>query len=173
MTREDKNNSIQELTTKLNNSKHFYLADTSELNAEVTSHLRRRCFEQDVKLLVVKNTLLKKALENCEGNYEELYELLKNSTSIMFCEHSNVPAKLIKEFRKQYDKPILKGAFVEESIYIGDDQLDALVSIKSKEELIAEIIALLQSPAKHVISSLQSAGSSLSGIVQKLSEKEG
>jgi large subunit ribosomal protein L10 len=171
MTREEKNIVIQDLTDRLNSAKHFYLADTSELNAEVTSQLRRKCFEQDVKLLVVKNTLLKKALENCEGEYDELFELLKNSTSIMFCESSNAPAKLIKEFRKEYDKPILKGAFVEESIYIGDDQLDALVSIKSKEELIADVIALLQSPVKNVISSLQSAGGSLSGILQTLSEK--
>ena len=173
MTREEKNIIIQELTEKLNDTKHFYLADTSELNAEVTSQLRRKCFEREVNLIVVKNTLLKKAFENSEGNFEELYGLLKNSTSIMFCESNNTPAKLIKEFRKQYSKPILKGAFVEESIYIGDDQLDALVSIKSKEELIADVIALLQSPAKNVISSLQSAGGKLAGILQTLSEKEG
>jgi large subunit ribosomal protein L10 len=148
------------------------LTDISELNAEKTSSLRRACFEQDIKLTVVKNTLLKKAMEKAELEYDELYEVLKGSTSIMFTEVGNQPAKLIQEFRRSNDKPILKGAFVEEGCYIGDDQLDALINVKSRDELVADIIALLQSPAKNVISALQSGGSILHGVLETLSERE-
>jgi large subunit ribosomal protein L10 len=172
MNREDKNRIIDDLTESISQAKHFYLTDTSELNAETTSKLRRACFEKDIKLVVVKNTLLKKALEKFDGKYDGLYGALKTSTSIMFTEVNNVPAKLIKEFRKANAKPLLKAAFVEESIYVGDDQLDALSSIKSKEELIGDIVLLLQSPAKNVLSALQSGGSKLAGIVKTLSEKE-
>ena len=172
MRKEEKNIIIEDLTEKLKNAKHFYLADISDLNAADTSNLRRKCFESDIQLIVVKNTLLKKALEQTEGEFSDLFDVLKNSTSIMFSETGNVPAKLIKEFRKTKERPILKAAFVEESIYIGDDQLDALVNIKSKFELIGDIILLLQSPVKNVVSSLQSGGNTLSGILKTLSEKE-
>lgn len=172
MKKEDKNKIIDSLIEKLSTYKNFYLADISALDAAKTSALRRKCFEKQIKLEVVKNTFLKKALERIEGNYEELYGVLNYSTSIMFSESNNGPAKLIKEFRKTNDKPILKGAFVEEAVYIGDNQLDALVNLKSKNELIGDIIGMLQSPAKNVVSALQSSGGKLSGIVKTLSERE-
>lgn len=173
MKREDKNLLIEKLTEQINQYPHFYLADTSELNAENTSKLRRLCFEKQVKLVVVKNTLLRKALEKTEKfDFSPLYDTLKGATSVMFCETGNVPAKLIKEFRKTQPKPVLKAAYVEESIYLGEDQLDVLASLKSKDELIGDIIHLLQSPAKNVVSSLQSAGQTLSGVIKTLSEKE-
>ena len=171
MRKEDKNIIINELTEQLNASKHFYLADISNLNAADTSSLRRKCFEKDIKLRVVKNTLLRKALEKSEGSYDELYDVLKNSTSIMFTETGNVPAKLIKEFRKTKDRPVLKAAYVEECIYIGDELLDTLVNLKSRDELIGDIILLLQSPMKNVVSSLQSGGQKITGILKTLSEK--
>lgn len=172
MTREEKHTIIDSLTESITSENHFYLADTSELNAADTSLLRRKCFEKNIRLLVVKNTLLKKALEKAEGEYDELYPVLKDSTSIIFSEIGNVPAKLIKEFRKKHEKPIMKAAFVEESVYIGDDQLDVLSSLKSKEELIADVIALLQSPMKTVMSQLQSGGQTLVGVLKTLAEKE-
>ena len=172
MKREDKDQIIESLIEKLSNYKNFYLADISELNAADTSALRRVCFEKEIKVEVVKNTLLKKALERTEGSFDELYGILKNSTSIMFSETSNGPAKMIKEFRKSHPKPILKAAYVEESVYVGDTQLDALVNIKSKYELIGDLIGLLQSPAKNVVSALQSGGGKLAGIVKTLSERE-
>jgi len=171
MTREEKNQAIDALTEKLNNANIFYLADIAGLNAESSSKLRRSCFSNNIQMEIVKNTLLKKALEKAEGDYEELYDILKGNTSVMFAEQGNVPAKLIKDFRKKSEKPVLKGAFIEEAIYIGDDNLEFLVSIKSKEELIGEIIGLLQSPAKNVVSALQSSGGTLAGIVKTLSEK--
>ena len=172
MIKEDKDKIIASLVEKIDTYKNFYLADISELNAEDTTALRRKCFEKQIKLEVVKNSLLKKALENCKGNYEELYGILKSPTSIMFAEGGNVPAKLIKEFRKKHKKPILKAAYVEECIYIGDNQVDALINIKSKYELIGDVIGILQSPAKNVISALQSSGGKLAGIVKTLSERE-
>lgn len=172
MTRDEKNQLIDNLAQQLSEAKHFYLANIADLNAEQSGKLRRKCFEKDIKLIVVKNTLLKKALEKIEGDYEELYPVLKENTSIMFTETGNLPAKLIKELRKEWEKPILKGAFVEESIYVGDEQLDALASIKSKEELIGDVVMLLQSPAKNVISALQSGGHTLAGIIKTLQEKE-
>lgn len=172
MKKEDKNKIIDSLIEKLSMYKNFYLADISSLNAAKTSALRRKCFEKQIKLEVVKNTFLRKALERAEGNFDELYEVLNYSTSIMFSESNNGPAKLIKEFRKTSDKPVLKAAFVEEAVYIGDNQLDALVNLKSKNELIGDIVGMLQSPAKNVISALQSSGGKLSGIVKTLSERE-
>jgi len=172
MNRDEKNRIIDNLTDSISQARHFYLTDISDLNAETTSKLRRACFEKDITLVVVKNTLLQKALEKFEGKYEELYGALKDSTSIMFSDVNNVPAKLIREFRKTSLKPVLKAAYVEESIYIGDDQLDALSGIKSKEELIGDLVLLLQSPARNVLSALQSGGSKLAGIVKTLSEKE-
>ncbi len=163
---------IDSLVEQINSSNHFYLADISDLNAADTSDLRRKCFKQDVKLVVVKNTLLRKALEKSEKDTEELYEILKGNTSVMFTENANVPAKLIKEFRKKRKKPLLKGAYVEESVYIGDDQLDALIAVKSKNELIADVIAMLQSPMQTVLSQLQSGGNILHGVLKTLEEKK-
>ena len=171
MKREEKDIIVNNLVDQLNGSPHFYLADASELNAEATSLLRRKCFESKIKMLVVKNTLLKRALEKTEYQVEELYDVLKGATAVMFTETGNAPAKLIKEFRKKFEKPILKGAYVEESVYVGDDQLESLVNVKSKEELIGDVIALLQSPAKKVISQLQSGGNILSGVLKTLSDK--
>lgn len=163
---------IDSLTEQINSYNHFYLADISNLNASDTSTLRRTCFKQEVKLIVVKNTLFRKALEKSVKNTEELYDTLKGNTSVLFCEDGNVPAKLIKEFRKKYNRPLLKAAFVEESIYIGDDQLDLLISIKSKNELVADLVSLLQSPVAKVISQLQSGGNIIHGVLKTLSEKE-
>lgn len=171
MRKEEKNQLIDSITEQLNSNNTIYLADTSELNAEDTSNLRRLCFKQDIKLVVVKNTLLKRAMENSEKDLEELYEALVGPTSLMFSEASNAPAKLIKDFRKKADRPALKGAYIEEVSYLGDDQLETLVNIKSKNELIADVIALLQSPAKNVISGLQSGGQALTGILTTLAEK--
>ena len=172
MTRDEKNAIIDNLAERINETNHFYLTDISELNAAETSLLRRKCHERNINLLVVKNTLLIKALEKAEGSYDELTDIIKDATSIIFTETGNVPAKLIKEFRKQHDRPILKAAFVEESIYIGDEHLETLSSLKSKEELIADIIMLLQSPVKKVISQLQSGGQTLTGVLSTLAEKE-
>jgi large subunit ribosomal protein L10 len=172
MRRDEKNAIIDSLTQKIKEYDHFYLTDIAQLNAADTSDLRRKCFENDIKLIVVKNTLLKRALEQSEGNYEELYSVLKDTTSIMFANTGNTPAKLIKEFRKAHGKPVLKGAYVQESVYLGDNMLDALVSIKTKNELIGDIILLLQSPAKNVISALQSGGNKLHGVLETLSKRE-
>lgn len=173
MRKEDKKVLIDSLAQKLEETNNFYITDIAELNAEDTSNLRRLSFKNDIKVVVVKNTLLKKAMDSVDKDYSELYPTLVGNTAIMFTEAGNAPAKMIKEFRKKKDKPLVKGAYIEETVYIGDDQLDFLVSIKSKDELIADIVALLQSPAKNVISSLQSGGSALSGILKTLSEKEG
>lgn len=173
MTREEKSIVIEELTAQLTENTNIYLADISGLNAGATSNLRRACFKANVKLAVVKNTLLAKAMVASDKDFGDLPSILKGNTSIMYSETGNAPAKVIKAFRKKSDKPLLKGAFIEEAIYIGDDQLDVLVDIKSREELIGDIIALLQSPAKNVISALQSGSRKLSGILKTLSQKEG
>jgi len=149
----------------------LYLTDIAGLNAAQTSALRRACFKAGIKLSVVKNTLLAKAMEASGTDYGVLKDILKGNTSLMFSESGNAPAKVIKEFRKKSDKPMLKGAFVEEAIFVGDDQLDILTALKSKEELIGEIITLLQSPTKNVVSALQSGGGKLSGILKTLSER--
>ena len=156
MRKEEKVKIVEELKEKLVQYNHFYLTDISTLNALDTGKLRRKCFASDIKLMVVKNTLLKKALETSEGKFESLYDVLKDSTSIMFSDTGNSPAKVIKDFRKTSKRPVLKAAFVEESIYIGDENVETLAMLKSKEELIGDIIALLQSPAKNVLSALQS-----------------
>lgn len=173
MTREEKSKVIKELTAQLAESSNFYLTDISGLNAGTTSALRRACFKANVQLSVVKNTLLEKAMEASDKDFGDLPSTLKGNTSVMYSETGNAPAKVIKAFRKKSEKPFLKGAYIEEAVYIGDDQLDLLVDIKSKEELIGEIIGLLQSPAKNVVSALQSGGSKLSGIIKTLSQKEG
>ena len=172
MKKEEKYQIIESLSEKLKNSDFFYLTDTSELDVETINKLRRLCFKKEVSLQVVKNTLLKKAMEKSEKDFEPLYDVLKGATSIMFADAGNVPARLIKEFRKTSPKPIVKGAYIQEAYYIGDSQLEALSNIKSKDELLGDLIGLLQSPAKNVISALQSGGNILAGVVKTLSEKE-
>lgn len=172
MNKEQKNDLIGELTETLQNSGVVYLADTSELTVEATNALRRECFKNNVSLQVVKNTLLEKAMERVEGKvYGELVDVLAGPTSLMISEAGNAPAKVIKAFRKKHEKPILKGAWVDEAIFMGDEQVDTLVALKSREELIGEIIGLLQSPAKNVISSLKSPAGALAGILQTLEER--
>ncbi len=171
MKKLEKDQFIDSLAEQLKAANTFYLTDTSALNADATSRLRRTCFKRNVQLKVVKNTLLRKAMERSGKEFNEFFPILHGDTSIMFAEIANDPAKLIKEFRRTSPKPILKGAYVEETIYLGDDQLDALVQLKSRLELIGDLIGLLQSPAKNVISALQSGGNKLSGIVKTLSEK--
>ncbi|MFV9482778.1 MULTISPECIES: 50S ribosomal protein L10 [unclassified Christiangramia] len=173
MTREEKSQVIEDLTAQLAGFQTIYLADISGLDAGSTSNLRRACFKADVKLSVVKNTLLAKAMEASDKDFGELPTVLKGNTSILLSETGNAPAKVIKDFRKKSDKPLLKGAFVEEAIYVGDDYLETLVNIKSKEEVIGDIIGLLQSPAKNVVSALKSGGGKIAGILKTLSEKEG
>ena len=171
MRKEEKQTNIEQIVATIKDYGHFYLTNTASLNAAKTSDLRRECFKQDIKLLVVKNTLLQKALESFDTDFSPLYGSLKGSTSVMFSNVANAPAILIKDFRKKDEIPALKAAYAEESFYIGEDQLDALIHIKSKNELIGEVIGLLQSPAKNVISALQSGGSTLHGVLTTLSER--
>lgn len=172
MTKEEKAKYIDELAAELSQAGIFYLTDTSELTVEAINQLRRRCFQANIKLRVVKNTLLQKAFERIDGkDYSELSQVLAGPTSIMFAEVGNLPAKIIKDFRKKSEKPLLKGAFIDEAIFIGDNQLDALVSLKSKEELLGEIVGLLQSPAKNVISALKGQGGKIAGILKTLEER--
>ena len=172
MTKEEKNQFIDVLDKSIQENSNFYLADISGLSAKDSSNLRRLCFKREVSLQVVKNTLLKKALERNDSSFEELYDVLKGNTSIMFTDTANAPAKVIKEFRKKHDKPVFKAAHLDASFYIGEEYLDTLSELKSKKELISEIVALLQFPVKNVISSLQSGSSKLSGIVKTLAERE-
>jgi len=173
MTKEQKNEAIEQLTVDLASANIFYIADTSQLDADATSKLRRTCYKNDISLKIVKNTLLQKAMERVEDkDFSQLYDVLAGPTAIMYSSVGNAPAKLIKEFRKKHDKPVLKAAFIEESIYIGDENLGTLCDIKSKEELIGEVIGLLQSPAKNVVSALQSGKQTLAGLVKTLAEKE-
>ena len=173
MTKEQKNQLIDDLALSLTENSVIYLADTSELDAEATSDLRRTCFKQNIKLNVVKNTLLKKAFDRVEGkDFSDLNSVLAGPTALLLSDTGNAPARLIKEFRKKHSKPLLKAAYVEEMCFVGDDQLNTLVEIKSREELIGEVIGLLQSPIRNVIGALQSGGHTLSGLVKTLSEKE-
>lgn len=175
MTKAEKTSMIEQLAEKFADSKYFYVTDCSELNVETINNLRRKCFEKDIQLKVVKNTLIKKALqkaaESNEENYEPLFEVLKGSSALMFTETGNAPAKLIKAFREDHKKPLLKAAFVESEVYVGDDQIESLVNIKSKEELIADVILLLESPMKNLLGSLQSGGNTLSGLLKALEER--
>ncbi|MDC1080906.1 50S ribosomal protein L10 [Flavobacteriaceae bacterium] len=171
MTKEEKSQVIEKLTAELSEAKTLYLTDTAGLNAQDTSALRRACFKANIRLSVVKNTLLSKAMDASDKQFGDLKEVLKGNTSLMFSEIGNAPAKVIKDFRKKSEKPVLKGAFIEEAVFIGDNHVDALVAIKSKEELIGEIVTLLQSPAKNVISGLKSSGGNLAGILKTLSER--
>jgi large subunit ribosomal protein L10 len=173
MNREDKQKAIEAIADKLNLAKVFYLADTSQLNSEKTSSLRRLCYNKNIEMTVVKNKLLQKALEKIEGrDYSEMYSVLAGPTAILISEVGNAPARLIKDFRKKGDRPVLKAAYIEEAIYVGDNQLENLCNVKSKEEVLGEVIGLLQSPAKNVISALKSSGGTIAGLVKTLSERE-
>lgn len=171
MRKEDKAIIIEQLGEQLNEYAHFYLVDVTGMNAEETSALRRKCFGSDIKMVVVKNTLLEKAFDAAEVDFSPLYGCLKGNTAVFFCNTANVPAKLIKEVGKATGIPALKAAYAEEGFYVGADQLDALCAIKSKNEVIAEVVALLQSPAKNVISALQSGGQTIHGVLKTLGER--
>ena len=171
MNKKEKNQLIDTLTEQISTNKYLYITDIANMNVASTGKLRRLCFRRGVKLVVVKNALLQKAMERSGKNFEDLYSVLNGHSSIMFAEQANAPAKLIKEFRKTSAVPILKGAYVEESVFVGDIHLDALCNLKTKNELIADVIAMLQSPAKNVISALQSGGHTISGVLKTLSEK--
>ena len=170
MRKEDKSTIIETIATTIKQYDNFYLTDIATLNAAKTSTLRRECAKQDIKLLVVKNTLLQKALESLEGDYSELTVALKGNTAIMFSNVANAPAKLINNYKKE-GIPSLKAAYVQESFYVGKDQLNALVNIKSKNELLGDVIGLLQSPVKNVLSSLQSGGNTIHGVLETLSKR--
>ncbi len=170
MRKEDKAIIIEQLGEKLKEYAHFYLVDVTGLNAEATSNLRRKCFGAGIKMTVVKNTLLHKAFEASEVDFTPLYDSLKGTTAVFFCHTANVPAKLLKEYAKE-GVPALKAAYAEEGFYVGADQLETLCAIKSKDEVIAEIVALLQSPAKNVISALQSGGQTIHGVLKTLGER--
>ena len=172
MTRTEKDQLIDELVQMLAEKNVVYLTDASGLDSESTTSLRRECYKKDIRVRVVKNTLLRKAMERIEDrDYSELYDVLKGQTALLVGDVGNAPARVLKEFRKKHDMPILKGAYVEEATYLGDENLEALTNIKSKEELVAEVIALLQSPMKNVVGALNSGGNTLSGLVKALQER--
>lgn len=170
MRKEDKAKIIEHIGETLKQYPHFYIVEVNGMNAEATSSLRRKCFSQNVKMMVVKNTLLHKAFEAAETDFSPLYGCLKGTTALFFCETANVPAKLIKEVGKD-GVPALKGAYAEEGFYVGADQLDTLCAIKSKTEVLAEVVALLQSPAKNVVSALQSGANTIHGVLKTLGER--
>lgn len=171
MKREEKQVIIDNLTEQIKAHKHIYISDISELDAAATQELRRACFKAGIKLIQVKNTLLRVALDALEADYNEIYSALTGSSAVMLSETGNAPAKLIKEFRKNHDKPVLKAAFVEECAYVGENQLDALVSIKSKEELLGDIVLLLQSPMQKLISALESGKNTIGGVLKTLEDR--
>ncbi|MCZ4244559.1 50S ribosomal protein L10 [Pedobacter punctiformis] len=173
MNREEKNEVVLELQGQMQEFGNFYIADTSSLSVEQINNIRRKCFESDIVMKVAKNTLIRKAIEGLEGDSSEIYAALKGSSSLLFSKTANAPAKLIKALRKTSEKPLLKAAYIDSSVYVGDDQLNSLVSLKSREELIGDIIGLLQSPAKNVVSALKSSGGKIAGIVKTLQEREG
>jgi len=172
MTKEDKVTEIEVLKEKFENSTFFYVADSSELTVEQVNDLRRKCFESDIEMKVAKNTLIKKALEQIDTDYEQVYESLKGPTSIFFCDVANKPAKVINDFRgAKGERPILKAAYIDTDVYLGDESLKQLEAIKSKEELLGDIVMLLQSPAKNLVSALKSGGSTIAGLVKALQER--
>ena len=171
MRKEEKHEVVLALTETIAEYGNFYITDTANLSVAKVNDIRRKCFENGIKMQVAKNKLIRKAMEASEGDFSEMFEVLKGSSSILFSKSANAPAKLIKQLRRTGDKPVLKAAYIDSSIFIGDNQLDALINLKSKEELVADIIALLQSPAKNVISGLQSGGNKLAGIVKTLQER--
>ena len=170
MKKEVKDTIVVELGAKLNEYSHFYLVDVTGMNAGATSKLRRECFKNDIKMVVVKNTLFHKALEASDVDFEPLYGCLKGSTAVLFCNTANVPAKMLKNYKKE-GIPALKAAYAEECMYIGADKLEELAALKSKNELIAEVVALLQSPAKNVVSALQSGTQTIHGVLKTLGER--
>ncbi len=174
MLKTEKTAIIEGLKEKFANSPFFYVTDSSTLNVAQINKIRRLCFEKDVEIKVIKNTLIKKALEDApeEKGYQKLFDALKGPTTVLFSETANVPAKLIKEIRKEFDKPVLKAAYIDSDVYVGDEQVDALASLKSKEELLGDVILLLQSPVKNVLGSLQSGGQTLSGLLKALQDRE-
>ena len=171
MRKEEKHEVVLALTETIAEYGNFYITDTANLSVAKVNDIRRKCFENDIKMQVAKNKLIRQAMEASEGDFSEMFDVLKGSSSILFSKSANAPAKLIKQLRRSGDKPVLKAAYIDSAVFIGDNQLDALVNLKSKEELVADIIALLQSPAKNVISGLQSGGNKLAGIVKTLQER--
>jgi large subunit ribosomal protein L10 len=171
MRKEEKHEVVLALTETIAEYGNFYITDTANLSVAKVNDIRRKCFESDIKMQVAKNKLIRKAMEASEGDFSEMFDVLKGSSSILFSKSANAPAKLIKQLRKSGDKPVLKAAYIDSAVFIGDNQLDALVNLKSKEQLVADIIALLQSPAKNVISGLQSGGNKLAGIVKTIQER--
>ena len=171
MRKEEKHEVVLALTETIAEYGNFYITDTANLSVAKVNDIRRKCFENGIKMQVAKNKLIRKAMEASVGDFSEMFDVLKGSSSILFSKSANAPAKLIKQLRKTGDKPVLKAAYIDSSIFIGDNQLDALINLKSKEELVADIIALLQSPAKNVISGLQSGKSKLAGIVKALEQR--
>jgi len=171
MDKATKKESIEQLTKRFSTATNFYLADASHLNVEQVNKLRRLCFKEGVEFKVAKNTLIRKALESIGGGYDGLFDALHGPTSILFAETASVPAKVIKEFRKTSEKPVLKAAYIDSAIFIGDESLNDLAKLKTKQELIGEIIGLLQSPAKNVIGALQSGGNKLGGILKTLENR--
>ena len=171
MNKDEKNELVLDLTEKIKSYGNFYITDTANLTVAKVNDIRRKCFESDITMQVAKNTLIKKAMEASEGDFSPIFDVLKGSSTILFTKSATAPAKLIKQLRKTGEKPILKAAYIDSSVFIGDNQLDTLINLKSKEQLIGEIIGLLQSPAKNVISGLQSGGNKLAGIVKTLQER--
>jgi large subunit ribosomal protein L10 len=173
MNREEKHEVVSALQVKMQEFGNFYIADTSSLSVEKVNSIRRKCFESGIEMQVAKNTLIRKAIEGLEGDASEIFAALKGQSALLFSTTGSAPAKLIKALRKGSDKPVLKAAYIDSSVYVGDNHLDSLVSLKSREELIGDIIGLLQSPAKNVISALKSSGGKIAGIVKTLQEREG
>jgi large subunit ribosomal protein L10 len=171
MTKEEKHDLVLALTEQMKEYGNFYITDTSDLTVEKVNNIRRKCFESDITMQVAKNSLIKKAMEAAGGDFSPIYDVLKGSSSILFSKSSTAPAKLIKQLRKQGEKPILKAAYIDAAVFIGDNQLDTLINLKSREQLIGEIIGLLQSPARNVISALQSGGNTIAGVVKTLQER--
>jgi len=171
MNKEEKHDLVLALSAQMKEYGNFYITDTSDLTVAKVNNIRRKCFESDITMQVAKNSLIKKAMEAAGGDYTPIYDVLKGSSSILFSKSATAPAKLIKQLRKQGDKPVLKAAYIDSAIFIGDNQLDTLMKLKSKEQLIGEIIGLLQSPAKNVVSALQSGGNILAGVVKTLQER--
>jgi len=171
MTKEEKYDLVLALTEQMKEYGNFYITDTSNLTVAKVNDIRRKCFDADIKMQVTKNSLIKKAMEAAGGDFAPIYDVLKGSSSILFSKSATAPAKLIKQLRKAGDKPVLKAAYIDSAVFIGDNQLDTLTKLKSKEQLIGEIIGLLQSPAKNVVSALQSGGNTLAGLVKTLQER--